>query len=81
MLSSRDQMGGECDLIPYDDTGRLGLGFPEGGVLGGLGGVSRAEVCPGLPSTASSFSTVVILGTCSSSVAAGLCRATYQCAI
>lgn len=70
MPSSCDQ----CDLIPYDEAGRLGLGLPGGGVLGGLGEVSGADMCSGLPSATSSFSLVVTLGACSS----GRCRVTYH---
>ena len=67
--------------MPYVDTGRLGLGLPDGGALGGLGEVSGADVCPGLPSAASPVSFIDTLGACSSPAGAGLCRVIYQYAI
>ena len=79
-------MFGECDLIPYDDAGRLGRGFPGGGALGGLGEVCGADVCPskrpfcGLPSLTSPVSVVASLGACSSPVGAGRGRAICYCA-
>ena len=77
MLSSRYHIGGEWDLIPYDEAGRLVLGLPGEGVLGGLGETSGADICPGLPSAVSPCS-FVSLGACSSPAGAGLCRATYH---
>ena len=64
--------------MPYEEVGRFGLGLPGGGVLGGLGEVSGADMCPGLPSAISSLSFVVTLGACSSPVGAGFCRVTYH---